>query len=209
MSTGALQHGDRAAREVSERAGGYVATTALLAALPLRVLRDGQIWCVGATGTAYWYKSTAVASEGGIACTAGGRFLPVGVNQRTVTITHADLTEATNNTAETENIGIALPAGASVISAEVYLTTQFTGGSASAVTLSVGIAGATTSLINVLDVLGSTAAAYYIVGGSAATRARGTYSSAQLIATFAPDASHNLNALTAGSATINVIYAVP
>jgi hypothetical protein len=209
LSTGALQHGDRSAREVSTRIGGYVATTALLAALPLRQLADGQLWVVGATGMAFWYKSTAVATEGGVACTAGGRFLPVGVNQRVITITDADLTTATNGTAQTINVGTALPTGAHVLNAELYLTTQFTGGSASAVTLSVGISGATTSLINAFDAFGSTASAYYLAGASTAARPRGNYSASQIIATFTPDAGHTLAGLTAGSVTIDVLYAVP
>lgn len=208
-STGAVQHGDRAARDVSTRIGGYVATAALLAALPLRQLAEGQIWVVGATGKAYWYKSTAVATEGGLACTAGGRFLPVGVNQRIITITDADLTTATNGTAQTVNIGGALPVGAQVLNTEVYLTTQFTGGSASAVTLSVGISGAATSLINAFDAFGSTVGAYYLAGASTATRPRGNYSEAQLLATFTPDAGHTVAGLTAGSVTIDVLFAVP
>jgi hypothetical protein len=134
--------------------------------------------------------------------------LPVGVQQRIVTITHADLTEATNNTAETENIGIALPTGARVIGCDAYLTTQFTGGSLSAVTMSVGIAGATTALMNVLDVYGSTAGASYAAGTSAAARPRGLFSAGQLIATFSPDSGHALLAATAGSVTVTVDFTV-
>jgi len=208
MTTGKLSYGETAGREVSERIGGYVATTALLQALPLTKLATGQIWIVGATGQAYWYKDTGVASEGGLAVTAGGRMLPVGVQQRVVTITHADLTQASNNTAETENIGIALPTGARVVGCDVYLTTQFTGGSVSVCTLGVGIAGEVNALINAFDALGSTAAASYAAGASAATRPRGLFSAGQLIATFAPDSGHALLALTAGSVTINVDFVV-
>jgi hypothetical protein len=208
MSIGRLRHGDKAAREVSLRAGGYVATSAELSALPLSVLADGQIWINGATGQAYWYKSTAVAGEGGIVCTAGGRFLTVGIGQRTVTVGHADLTESVNNTAQTINIGPALPAGAVVLNCEVFLSTRFTGGSVSVCNLSVGTATEATALLNVYDALGGTTGAYYIVGASASARARGTFSASQLIATFAPDSGHALLALTAGSLIVNVLYAV-
>jgi hypothetical protein len=208
QSKGALQHGDRAAREVSERIGGTVATTAELAALPLKMLRDGQFWLNQATGQAYVYKSTSVAAEGGIACTAGGRFLAVGVGRRTITVGEADLTTATNGTAQTINVGPALPTGARVVGCDVTLATQLTGGSATAVTLSVGISGAATALINAFDALGSTAGASYAAGASAATRPRGSYSAAQIIATFTPDSGHALSGLTAGSVTIDIDYVV-
>lgn len=208
MGVGKLAYGDAAAREVSQRIGGSVATTAALQALPLNALADNQIWHNQATGGCYIYRASAVASEGGLSCTAGGRFLPLGIQQRVVTITHADLTTATNGTAETENVGIVLPAGARVLGVDVLLTTQFTGGSASAVTLSVGVSGATTSLINAFDAYGSTAGASYAAGASAATRPRGLYSAAQIIATFTPDGAHNAAGLTAGSVTITVDFTV-
>lgn len=208
MTIGKIGYGDVAGREVSARVGGVVATTAAMSALPLSALVDGQIWLNAATGCAYFYKSSAVAGEGGIACTAGGRFLPVGVNKRVAIITHAELTTATNGTAEVENIGPVLPTGANVLFTQVYLTTQFTGGAASAVTLSVGIAGAATALINAFDAFGGTAGAWYTAGANAATRPQGDYSAKQIIATFTPDAGHSAAGLTAGSATIETYYTV-
>lgn len=208
MPTGKLNYGEEAGREVSKRVGGAVTAEGNLSALPLTSLAEGQVWAVSATGGVYAYKAAADASEGGIVCTAGGRFVPVGVQRRVVTITHADLTTAANGTAEAENVGIALPAGARVIGCDVLLTTQFTGGAASAVTLSVGAAGATTALINAFDAFGSTAGAAYAAGASAATRPRGVFSSTQLIATFTPDAGHALLGLTAGSVTITVDFVV-
>lgn len=129
---------------------------------------------------------------------------------RTVTITHADLTTVANNTAETENVGAVLPAGARVVGVDVQLTTQFTGGGATAVVMDVGVAGAIESLIKDFDAFGSVAAgAYYSSGAGTATRPRGNYTGAQIIATFAPDAAHNLNDLTAGSVTITVDFYCP
>ncbi len=206
--TGKIIHGDLAARQVSERIGG-VGTSAELAALPLYVLVEGQLYFCSTTETVYQYRSAAAASEGGIAVTAGGRMIPSGVKKRVLTITHADLTEDTNNTAQAINVGAALPAGANVLFAQAYLTTQFTGGSVSTCTMSLGISGATTALMNALNVLGGTAAAWYSVGGGTATRPYGNFSEAQVLATFTPDASHNLAALTAGSVTVEVLYAVP
>lgn len=206
--TGKIIHGDLAARQVSERIGG-VGTSAELAALPLSVLVEGQLYFCSTTETVYQYRSAAAASEGGIAVTAGGRMIPSGVKKRVLTITHADLTEDTNNTAQTIDVGAALPAGANVLYAQAYLTTRFTGGSVSACTLSIGTATEATGLLNALDVLGGTASAWYAAGASAASRAHGNYSSAQIIATFTPDSGHNLAALTAGSVTVEVLYAVP
>lgn len=208
-SNGVLQYGDRAAREVSERVGGTVLTTAAMSALPLRVLADGQLWFNAANGTVYNYKSAAVASEGGIACTAGGRFIPQGIQKRTAVITHAELTEAANNTAQAVNVGIALPTGANVLFGNTYLATQFTGGSVATCVMGVGTATEPNGILNAVNVLSGTASAWYSAGGTAATRAHGDYSAKQLVATFTPDASHALAALTAGSITVEVVYAVP
>lgn len=204
---GKIIHGDLAAREVSSRIGG-VGTSAELAALPLSALAEGQVWINSTNDTVYEYRSAAALTEGGIACTAGGRFIPAGIKKRVLTITHTDLTEATANTAQAVNVGAALPAGANVLYAQAYLTTQFTGGSVSTCTMSLGITGATTALMNALNVLGGTASAWYSVGGGTATRPYGNYDGKQIIATFTPDSSHALDALTAGSVTVEVLFAV-
>lgn len=204
---GNITYGDVAARDVSKRIGG-VGTAAELAALQLAVLSEGQVWVCSDNDTVYQYQAAAAASEGGITVTAGGRLIPTGAKKRVLTITHADLTEATNNTAQAINVGAALPTGANVLFSQAYLTTQFTGGSVSTCTMSLGIATAATALINALNVLGGTASAWYLVGGGTATRDKGNYSAAQIIATFTPDSGHALAALTAGSVTVEVFYTV-
>lgn len=127
--------------------------------------------------------------------------------KRTVTIGHADLTEASNNTSQAINIGATLPANARIVSVDMRALTVFTGGSVSAVTCDVGTSGDVDALVDGAD-LQTTA-----VDGGPATMPQGvrpnkTFVSggAQLLATFYPDSGHALLALTAGSVTIDVFY---
>jgi hypothetical protein len=127
--------------------------------------------------------------------------------KRTVTITHADLTEATNNTAQAINIGATLPANARITGVDMRALTVFTGGSVSAVTCDVGTSGDVDALIDGAD-LQTTA-----VDGGPATMPQGirpnktfVTAAAQLIATFYPDPGHALLALTAGSVVIDVSF---
>ncbi len=358
--------GDRAAHEMSMRFGGYIANTTLLAALPLKSVITGQVWALPEG----LYRYDALATNGGVACTAGGRFLPLGtasgdqssiyhvraastadvpnlalcsvtmdtsvtlvagdrvllkdqatsaqngiyscgavtggvttvltrasdfdsaaevkpnslivvregtanadllfqcttdgtlgvitpgtttpltftayavtpaaastitvvdaadyytavnaettlaeigarrLQTRTATIGHADLTNAVNGSAETENVGVVLPANARIVGCDVLLTTPFTGGAVAACVLDVGVAGAIESLIKDLDVLGSAGATSYAGGQvpSTATRPRGAYGGAQIIATFTPDGGNPLVDLTAGALTITVDFFLP
>ena len=127
--------------------------------------------------------------------------------KRTVTIGHADLTEAVNNTSQAINIGATLPANARIVSVDMRALTVFTGGSVSAVTCDIGTSGDVDALIDGAD-LQTTA-----VDGGPATMPKGvrpnkTFVSggAQLIATFYPDSGHALDALSAGSVTIDVFF---
>jgi len=208
---GIIRYGDYTAQLVSRRAGGTVADTTALAAIPERSRCDGMVVFVAASLTPHVFD--ADASSGDVAPGTGtGYWLAAGggrVQKLTATILETALTDAVNGEAETENVGSALPTNAVVLAAEIYLTTQFTGGSVSAVTVDVGIAGETEALVKDFDALGSTAAAFYASGASAATRPRGNFSAGQIIATFTPDGSHALASLTAGSLTVNVYYVVP
>ena len=61
-SQGALQHGDRAAREVSQRVGGNFATSAALQGLSAKFRADGMIATIG---QAIWqYDASSSASTG-------------------------------------------------------------------------------------------------------------------------------------------------
>lgn len=62
QSQGALQHGDRAAREVSQRIGGNFASTADLKALSPRYRNDGMVCVVGTQPWIFIAGSTTGAS---------------------------------------------------------------------------------------------------------------------------------------------------
>ena len=129
----------------------------------------------------------------------------IGLAKKTVTIGHADLTDAVNGEAQVINIGTALPANAVVLAHEVNVATLFSGGSASAVKLDVG--GTTAdAIVSQQDVFtGADTGALSLRTG---THAQGKFSSEQLVATFTPDGGHTLAGLSAGSLTITVWYAV-
>lgn len=131
---------------------------------------------------------------------------PGKIYSRSKTIGHADLTEATNNTAQAINIGLPLPTGAVVVAHDVNVATVFSGGSASAVTLDIGGTD-TDAIVDGMDVF--TGAATGDLTGTLGVHPRGKFSAQQLKATFLTDASHNLNALTAGSLTVNVWFTIP
>lgn len=128
-----------------------------------------------------------------------------GVQKRTVTVGHADLTAAVNGTAQAVNIGAALPANAQVLAHEVDVTTLFSGGGATAVKLDVGGTDAD-AIVTQQDVF--TGAATGKLSGPAGVHRQGGFSAEQLVATFTPDGSHTLLGLTAGAATITVWYTV-
>jgi hypothetical protein len=125
--------------------------------------------------------------------------------KRTVTITHADLTDAVAGEAQEINIGAALPANAVVLAYEVNPSTLFSGGSVSAVKLDVGGTNRT-ALVSQMDVF--TGAATGALSPRTGTHQQGKFSAEQLVATFTPDGAHALLALTAGSVTITVWYTV-
>jgi hypothetical protein len=133
----------------------------------------------------------------------------VGAVKRTVTVGHADLTDAVNGEAQAINIGATLPANARIIGVDLHDYTPFTGGSASAVALDIGTSGDVDAIIDGADVFAAA------VDGGPATipagiRPNKTFVSAgaQLLATFTPDGGHTLLALTAGSIIIDVWYLV-
>lgn len=130
------------------------------------------------------------------------------VQKKTVTVGHADLTDAVAGEAQAINIGTSLPNNARIIGVDMRALTPFTGGSVSSVTCDVGTSGDVDALIDGADL--QTAA----VDGGPATMPKGvrpnkTFASGgQLLATFYPDGGHALDALTAGSVIIDVLYAV-
>lgn len=126
----------------------------------------------------------------------------------TKTILEADLTAAVNGTAQDIAIGT-LPEGAIMpIPPSLKLTTQFTGGSASAVGLTLGTAAAPTLLATSFDIFGGTASGLFVAmtQGAQVVAPSGGQS---IIARITPDAGHTLLALTAGSLALELYFQLP
>jgi hypothetical protein len=127
------------------------------------------------------------------------------IQKRTVTVGHADLTTAANNTAQVVNIGDVLPTNAVVLGHDVYVTTVFSGSGASAVTIDIGGTDAD-AIVDGMDIF--TGAATGALTGTAGVHPNGKFSAQQLTATFLTDAGHALLGLDAGALTITVWFFV-
>lgn len=152
---------------------------------------------------------TATDVEGALAEVKVIADAAVGVAKRTVTVGHADLTDAVNGEAQSINIGATLPANARIAYCDVRALTPFSGGSASAVSLMVGTSGDLDAIIASSDLFAAA------VDGGPSTLVRGIRPNklfatigAQLLATFTPDGGHTLLGLTAGSVIVDVFYFV-
>jgi hypothetical protein len=98
----------------------------------------------------------------------------------------------------------ALPANARILAHEIRVATPFTGGAISAMTLSLGITGTTTQIVNAQSIF----TAVGNLPGTAGADVQPFYSaSTQLIATITSTGA-NLTALTAGALTLDVLYTV-
>lgn len=161
----------------------------------------GFISEVGEDGKVYVWQSPAAAkiAESGALADAG-----VSLQKRTVTVGHADLTDA--DTSEDENIGAAMAANARILGVTIKLATPFAG-ITGPVTVDVGSAGDIDALV---DGANLTDAA---VDGQASTMPLGIapfkhFSGAtQLVARFL-SADGNLVDCSAGAVTIDVHFAV-
>lgn len=157
-------------------------------------LRDGEVFVWMGPHVAVLVESSVLADAG------------MTVSKRTVTVGHADLTDA--DTSQTINIGAVLPANARIVGVDMRALTVFAGGTVSALTVDVGTSGDIDALVDGADLV--TAA----VDGGPATMPAGirpnkTFVSAgaQLIATFVSTGDNLVN-LTAGSVIIDVLYVV-
>jgi hypothetical protein len=173
-----------------------VALTSQSGTLPyagiIEEVRDGQVYVWQGPHVAAIAEAVALAGAG------------VALQKRTVTVGHADLTDA--DTSEDENIGAALPDNARILGVAIKLATPFAG-ITGPVTVDIGSAGDIDALI---DGANLTDAA---VDGQASTRPLGIApnkhfaSATQLVARFL-SASGNLADANAGSVTIDVYFAV-
>lgn len=128
----------------------------------------------------------------------------VGVIQtRTVTIGHADLTDADGE--QSINIGAVLPANAMILAVDVALATPFSGGTATSVLLDIGTSGDPDAIVADCDLFAAA------VDGKASAMPAGiapfklfTSAGAQLLATVAAD--DDVADLVAGACTITVSF---
>lgn len=128
------------------------------------------------------------------------------LQKRSVTVGHADLTDA--DTSQTINIGATLPANARIVGASIHTCTAFSGGSVSALVVDIGTSGDVDAIVDGADLMST------VQDGQAASRPLGiapnklfAAAGAQLIATFT-STTDNLVNLTAGTCTIDVLFSV-
>ncbi len=143
-----------------------------------------------------------VASEAILATTDAA----IALQKRTVTIGHADLTDA--DTSQTIDIGAVLPANARILGRSIHTVTAFSGGSVSALAVDIGTSGDVDAIVDGADLFAAA------VDGQAATLPDGiapnklfASAGAQLIATVVSTGDNLVN-LTAGAMTIDVLFSV-
>lgn len=156
-------------------------------------LRDGMVYVWQGPHVATLAESSVLADAG------------IALQKRTVTIGHADLTDA--DTSETENIGAVLPANARILGVSLHTVTAFSGGGTGSLVLDIGTAGDVDAIVDGADLFAT------VVDGQAASCPAGiapnklfASAGAQLTATFVTDTT--LAAFTAGAVTIDVLFAV-
>lgn len=125
-------------------------------------------------------------------------------------ITHADLTAATNGLEQDILLGV-LPADAVYLGRSFKITTFFTGGSASAVTMAIGTgaAGDPDLLLDETNVFDTTTTGVWLKGTDGILVPMSPIGAASIYAQFDADAGHTLLALTAGVIDVEVYYCVP
>jgi hypothetical protein len=216
---GAVHYGDTTAQAVSRRFYGAVdAETDLdnisedsrVDGMAAVVLSDHSVWvfdgdssATEATGTV---RQPASGSGRWHIAVAGASGASGGVDKRSVTIAHGDLTAAA--TSEAIEIGEPLPANARIIGVSIHTVTPYSGGSVSAAVVDIGTSGDADAIVDGANVFAAA------VDGQASTLPAGiapnklfAAAGAQLLATVATT-NGNVADLTAGTITIDVLFAV-
>jgi hypothetical protein len=132
------------------------------------------------------------------------------IQKATTTITNAALTSAAttqtlspNGTATGITGSLLLPANARVVSREINGTVAFTGGGLTAMTIGVGG-------VSSIDIVSSQSVftAVGLVAGTSGTNPQPLYSASTQVTVLFTSTSANVNAATAGSVTIDILYFV-
>lgn len=211
-----MHYGETLAREIARRVYPYaLADTAALTAIPAASRVDAMMALVSGDPLPWVFDSDSAASASAdvkVPDAGSGRWLrstagTVSVQKRTVTVGHADLTNAVNGSSQAINIGAVLPANARIMGVDLRAYTPFTGGATVSVALDIGSSGDVDALVDGADVLAAA------VDSGPSTRPAGirpnkmfATAGAQLIATFIPDGAHALSVLDAGSIIIDVLF---
>ena len=124
------------------------------------------------------------------------------IKKISLTVGHADLTAAA--TSQVINIGAALPVGAYIVGRTLRLATAFSGGSVSAMVVDIGGTDADAIVDGESIFTGATSAK----AGTSGIDPFGALGGQQLTATFIATGDNVVN-LSAGSLTIDILYAVP
>jgi hypothetical protein len=210
----AEKYGDTLAQKVAKRLAPPAATTLAIEAITASDRVDGMLVACIDDDTLWQFSAGSSATAGATVLEpdAGtGRWLKVGdssaagVYKLAATIGHADLDAAA--TTQTKNVGSALPANARILGTNVKLGTAFSGGTVSALVMTLGSSGDADALIassNLFDAA---------VDGLASTKTAGLApnkhfaASTQLTALFTATGDNLVN-LTAGAVTIEVLYTI-
>ena len=189
---------------------------------PAMILSQGQRWtfkCGTGCPRKIWAKG--VSGIATFAVTASNKYIEVVSHElvgpdaladstrvlvRTFTIGHADLTDADGSETETDTAG-ALPSNAVLMGYRKRVTTAFTGGTASAVTIDCGFNGATDVLDDGQTIFTGVAAATYGAGVNALPSIRRAIGGLTPQCTVVAD--DDVADLSAGSVSIDIFYAVP
>jgi hypothetical protein len=126
-----------------------------------------------------------------------------------INVAKATLTQAVNGTAQSVAIGV-VTAGMIVLAVAFRLNQVFTGGGASAVTVTIGdTIGGVSRYGSAMDVFGGSVSTVYLKPTTPGAFA-GPYAAGDTInAIFTPDGAHNLAALTQGSVDFDIVYTIP
>lgn len=168
-------------------------TNTLIAEGLFTELRDGKVYVYMGPHVATLVESSVLADAG------------MTVSKRTVTVGHADLTDA--DTSQDINIGAALPANARIVGVDLHTFTAFSGGTVSALALDIGSSGDVDALVDGADLFAAA------VDGGPSTRPTGIrpnklYATATQLSARFVSTGDNLVNLTAGAVTIDVLYVV-
>ncbi len=225
---GAVVGGEAPLTRAGDWAAAAVVPTGSLIVIDAGTAHNNSLWMINNTGGVTVGTTTPVAEEiaskarllATLADTGGAALIGTSdasdvqakidagltASKKTVTVGHADLTDAVAGEAQVINIGTALPANAVILGHALTAITPFSGGGVAACVLDVGGTD-DDAIVKDLELI-TDAPTEAEMQAAVGLLPQGPYSAQQLVATFTPDGGAALLALTAGSVTITVWYII-